>query len=74
MNPSATDEAVVQQQKLPLAWTDILLVLLMAVISAITVAGNLVVLLSFVLDRAIRQPSNYFIASLAGKLLYFGTK
>uniref|UniRef100_A0A914I6G0 G-protein coupled receptors family 1 profile domain-containing protein n=1 Tax=Globodera rostochiensis TaxID=31243 RepID=A0A914I6G0_GLORO len=72
MNPSATDEAVVQQQKLPLAWTDIVLVLLMAVISAITVAGNLVVLLSFVLDRAIRQPSNYFIASLAVSDLLIG--
>uniref|UniRef100_A0A915PD14 G-protein coupled receptors family 1 profile domain-containing protein n=1 Tax=Meloidogyne floridensis TaxID=298350 RepID=A0A915PD14_9BILA len=47
------------------AWSEILLVLLMAVISAVTVVGNLVVLLSFLLDRQIRQPSNFFIFSLA---------
>jgi len=50
---------------LNLAWSEILLVLLMAVISAVTVVGNLVVLLSFLLDRQIRQPSNFFIFSLA---------
>ncbi|KAL3070930.1 hypothetical protein niasHS_017055 [Heterodera schachtii] len=76
MNPSAANDeataATVQQHQLVLAWTDILLVLLMAVISAVTVAGNLVVLLSFVLDRAIRQPSNYFIASLAVSDLLIG--
>lgn len=48
-----------------LSWSEVLLVLLMALISAMTVVGNLVVLLSFALDRQIRQPSNFFIFSLA---------
>ena len=48
-----------------LSWSEVLLVLLMALISALTVVGNLVVLLSFALDRQIRQPSNFFIFSLA---------
>ena len=52
-------------QQLQLQWNDIVLIAIMAVISIVTVFGNLVVLLSYYLDKNIRQPSNYFIFSLA---------
>jgi muscarinic acetylcholine receptor M3 len=59
--PSQSSSAIAAS----LVWSEVLLVLIMALISALTVVGNLVVLLSFALDRQIRQPSNYFIFSLA---------
>lgn len=39
--------------------------LLMVALSLVTIFGNLMVLLSFYIDKKIREPSNYFIFSLA---------
>ena len=51
----------------------VILALLAGSTSLITIAGNLVVILSFILERTIRQPANYFIASLAVSDLLIGS-
>jgi hypothetical protein len=47
------------------SWASIFLILVMGALSVFTVLGNLIVLLSYYIDKNIRQPSNYFIFSLA---------
>lgn len=53
-------------------WALVLMGLLAGCTSLVTVSGNLIVILSFFLDRTIRQPTNYFIASLAVSDLVIG--
>ena len=53
-------------------WATIPAALLGVVLSLTTVAGNLVVLGSFVIERAIRTANNYFIFSLAASDLLIG--
>ncbi|ELU09094.1 hypothetical protein CAPTEDRAFT_23488, partial [Capitella teleta] len=57
---------------LPL-WQIIFLGSLASFTSLMTIFGNTVVILSFVLERQIRQPTNYFIASLAVSDLLIGS-
>jgi muscarinic acetylcholine receptor M3 len=53
-------------------WQVVLFGTLTAVTSVTTVLGNLVVILSFVIERTLRQPTNFFILSLAVSDLLIG--
>ena len=53
-------------------WLVAFFAILAGVTAFVTIVGNFIVVLSFVLERSIRQPTNYFIASLALSDLVIG--
>src|SRR6218665_3950117 len=71
-NWSSADEASSRSNHYS-TWQIALLATLAGITSLATIAGNLVVILSFIVERTIRQPTNYFIASLAVSDLLIGS-
>jgi len=79
-NTSDPGEGVTMQDCGPSCWPapfgmflTVLIAVSMAVCIVVTTFGNLLVIVSFAVDRQIRQPTNYFIASLAVTDVLIGT-
>lgn len=73
MNANFSNNTMTPHELPHSVWLTVILGLLAGIVSLVTIFGNITVVLAFGLERTIRQPTNYFLASLAVSDLLIGT-